>query len=1040
MRRKNTFKQLVLLGFISFIGLNAQYSWGQTKNLANSVTSNTSSNPLSTNYNIVEGQNEVLNTNNTFATVKSKAGLIAGLLGASGELTLNHTTQIPANTDYYLKLESDGGTLDGLVGGGLGQLVTGLLNSLLLGDHYFGVTVSGGSNTFTAYTDTRYNSTLDRARIVMDKNGRHYLKITPNFQFNSIKLTDYNAALIGALATVKSTRIYEGFYYTGNSECVEMMTYYDSSPSLLSLDLAGLGATGVTNPQFAIDSDLNTASEIGMGVLSVAGSLSQSFILPTTVNNTSKDIQVMLHLDDPTLLSLGVAEGVFIEAYNNGALVSSQQVNSDFLGLDLLGLINQGKKIMVRYKPTDAYDEIKITVKGLANVGVAKTVKIYDVAVVPSAPSINEAVCTFNGVFDLSTIIPNYSVSNTYTVLTYEGEVVTDMTQVPLGSYLVKGVTGSGYCADQYIHIIATKDATYKIEGKSAISVQQGNEVDFSALTYTTDLPTGSAVQIYDELTGQPVTGSVLFDQLGSYNYYARTVNAAQTCEIIKRITVFVYDMSTCDYRYIKKSATNITDWGTATLLGIPLGGTSDRTKAGDGDLSTHSTVFNVVSLLGIGTTWQDLKFESAPGTLQTVAAGTPVTIKLGQEYSLLQLIGAVTIRTLDSDGNAIGNLIDIGESDLLSLLVGDNIFEFTYVPTDNNGEPIPYSGVRVHLGSVLGVGNSMDIFGAYIDERIAATAANCETNIVVNGAATPSGLETTLTLNASAQDVLWGVKDAGLGVATALSGVVYPYLAIDNDLETYARFNTAASVLNTQSLTVKFKELARPGDKVQIIMGSENIGVLNLGVLQQHFVFQRYLGDAPVGDPLTSADYSLINLNLLGLLGSTENKYAVIVNETNVPFDRIDISYTNIVNVELLGEYTYIYDVALVPYIAFDESVGTTTLCTSVPLEIEKLDPCTTYTLSFAYATKDNNGNITAWNDIAGSELTVLPGDSTDPTFKYALTEMYKQYSAVDNLYLKVITNRQHCVYGNTQYLSVKIESCKTIVNPMIRTRLNSN
>lgn len=311
----------------------------QTKNLANSVTSNTSSNVLSPNYNIVEGQNEVLNTNNTFATVKSKAGLVAGLFGASGELTLNHTTQIPANTDYYLKLESDGGTLDGLVGGGLGQLVTGLLNNLLLGDHYFGVTVSGGSNTFTAYTNTKYNETLDKARIVMDKNGKHYMKITPDFQFNSIKLTDYNAGLIGILAAVKSTRIYEGFYYTGNSDCAEMMTYYDSSPGLLSLDLAGLGATGVKSPQFAIDNDTTTASNIGMGVLSVAGSISQSFILPTTTDNT-KDIQVILHMANPALLSVGVAEGVFIEAYNNGVLVSSQQVNSAFLGADLLGLVN----------------------------------------------------------------------------------------------------------------------------------------------------------------------------------------------------------------------------------------------------------------------------------------------------------------------------------------------------------------------------------------------------------------------------------------------------------------------------------------------------------------------------------------------------------------------------------------------------------------------------------------------------------------------------------------------------------------------------
>ena len=1038
MKRKNIFKQLVLLGFMSFIGLSTQYSWGQTKVFPNNTNGTN---------NHVDSPDAVLTDGTDFAKLKSHGGVAIGLGSYTGDLFLNYTTAptpIPAGNEYYMRLTTtEGNLLGGLLGGGLGQLLSSVVGGLVFGNHYmqvevYNTNVSTTTPLLTALTNSSYSSTLDKMRIVQDKAGNYYMRVTPAAAYNRIVLKDVtNAVLLGVS---NSSNVYSAFYYSGNTDCVEMMTYYDISPGLLSLGVAGLGSTNVINPQFAIDSNLNTASEIDMGVLSVAGSLSQSFILPTAVNNTSKDIQVMLQMGNPALLNVGVAEGVFIEAYNNGTLVSSQQVNSAFLGVDLLGLVNQGKKIMVRYKPTGTYDEIKVTVKGLANVGVSKSVKVYDVAVVPTAPSVNHAVCTFNGTFDLRTIIPNYSASNTYTVLTYAGEAVTNITHVPLGSYLVKGVTGTGYCADQYIHIIATKDNTYKIEGKSAISVQQGQSVNFSTLVYTTNLPTGTPVQIYNEATGQPVTGSVTFNQLGSYNYYARTANAAGTCEIIKRITVFVYDMATCDYRYIKKSATNITDWGTASLLGIPLGGTSNRTKAGDGDLSTHSTVFNAVSLLGIGTTWQDLKFESTPGTLQTIAAGTPVTIKLGQDYSLLQLIGAITIRTLDNNGNAVGKLIDIGETDLLNLLVGDNIFEFTYVPSDNNGNPIPYSGVRVHLGSVLGLGNSMNIFGAYIDERVAATALNCETNIIVNGAATPSGAETTLTLNASAQDVLWGVKDAGLGAATALSGVVYPYLAVDNSIETAARFNTAAGVLNTQSLTVKFKEPARPGDKVRIIMGSQNIGILNLGVLQQHFVFQRYLGDAPVGEPLTSADYSLINLNLLGLLGSTQNKYAVIVNETNVPFDRIAISYTNIVNVELLGEYTYIYDVALVPYIAFDESVGTTTLCTSVPLEIEKLDPCTTYALSFAYATKDNNGNITAWNDISGSELTVLPGNSTDPTFKYALTEMYKQYSAVNNLYLKVITYRQHCVYGNTQYLSVKIESCKTIVNPMIRTRLKSN
>jgi len=1025
IKKISILKSLLLLFFMVIVTT----ALAQTKNLANSVTSNTSSNVLSPNYNIVEGQNEVLNTNNTFATVKSKAGLVAGLFGASGELTLNHTTQIPANTDYYLKLESDGGTLDGLVGGGLGQLVTGLLNNLLLGDHYFSVTVSGGSNTFTAYTNTKYNETLDKARIVMDKNGKHYMKITPDFQFNSIKLTDYNAGLIGILTAVKSTRIYEGFYYTGNSDCAEMMTYYDSSPGLLSLDLAGLGATGVKSPQFAIDNDTTTASNIGMGVLSVAGSISQSFILPTTTDNT-KDIQVMLHMANPALLSVGVAEGVFIEAYNNGVLVSSQQVNSAFLGADLLGLVNQGQKILVRYKPTGSYDEVKVTVKGLANVGIAKTVDVYDVAVVNSHPDVNQTVCTVNGTFNLNTIVPGYSASNTYKYYTYQGVEVTNPTAVKPGSYLVKGVTAAGYCANQYVYITATQTEQYFVTGKSNYSVAQGASLTFTQ--YTTNLPNVSAanIKIYD-INGNVVNGPVSFPQLGTYYYTVKAINNAGTCEVIKRLTVYVYDQATCGFRYEKYHATNTTDWGTVTLLGIPLGAINDRSKAGDGDLSSFATISNIVSLVGIGTTYQDLKF-AAP-----VTGGTPVTIKIGQNFSLTQVIGGITVIGLDASGNPIGNLQSVGDAALLDLLVGDNVFEYTFTPTATNGSQPAYQGVRVLLGSVLGVANNMNVYGAYINRNVPVQdngSCTIDPNVVVKGAVIPGNTEATLTLNNTAQDVLWGVEDPGLGVATSLSSVLYPYQAVDNNLDTYAVFNTAVSVLNKQTLTAKFKQVARPGDEVRIIIGSQNIGVLNLNLLAD-FKIQRYMGNAPVGDLLTNQNFSLVDLNVLGLLGSNPSRKAIIISAIDVPFDRVEISHTKLAAVELLGEYTYIYDVAVVPNLEFDNIINTdgsaAKICVSQPLSIEKLDSCTGYIVSFAH--KVTTAGVDSYVDIPGSALTII--SDQNGIIKYALTETYSSYG--DALYLKIQSTRSECTFGDAQYLKVKIAACNMIANPMIRTRL---
>lgn len=1024
----NFFSKAIPIG-VFLLGVGTYTADAQTKVYANNTTGS----------NIhVDTPTEALNGNETFAKLNSYGGVALNLGSYTGDLTLNYTTPIAATEEYYLRLTTTGNNLlGGLLGGGLGQLLSTVVGGLVLGNHYmqvdlYNTSVSTTTPLLTALTNTTYSNTLDRMRIVQDKAGHYYMRIKSPSAYNRVVLKDVtNAVLLGVS---NSTNVYNGFYFTGSTNCVDMMTYYDVSSNLLTLGVAGLGTTGVTNAQNAIDDSTTTASNIGMGVLSVAGSVSQSFILPTTTANT-KDIQVMLHMGNPALLSVGIAEGVFIEAYNNGVLVSSQQVNSAFLGADLLGLVNQGQKILVRYKPTGSYDEVKVTVKGLANVGIAKTVDVYDVAIVNSQPDVNQAVCTVNGTFNLNTIVPGYSASNTYKYYTYQGAEVTTPTTVKPGSYLVKGVTAAGYCANQYVYITATQTEQYTITGRANHSVAQGTSFTFPQ--YTTDLPnvTAANIKIYD-INGAQVTGPVSFPQLGTYYYTVKAINNAGTCEVVKRLTVYVYDQATCGFRYEKYHATNTTDWGTVSLLGIPLGAINDRAKAGDSDLSTFATISNIVSLVGIGTTYQDLKF-AAP-----VTAGTPVTVKIGQTFSLAQVIGGITVVGLDASGNPIGNLQSVGDAALLDLLVGDNVFEYTFTPTATNGSQPAYQGVRVLLGSVLGLANNMNVYGAYINRNVPVqdNTGNCtiDQNVVVNGAVIPGNTQATLTLNNTAQDVLWGVQDPGLGLATSLSSVLYPYQAVDNNLDTYAVFNTAVSVLNKQTLTAKFKQVARPGDEVRIIIGSQNIGILNLNLLAD-FKIQRYMGDAPVGDLLSNQDFSLVDLNVLGLLGSNPSRKAIIVSAIDVPFDRVEISHTKLAAVQLLGEYTYIYDVAVIPNLEFDNIISTggrVDLCLSQPLSIEKLDNCTGYIVSFAH--KVTTAGVDSYVDIPGSALTVV--SDQNGVIKYTLTQTYSSYG--DALYLKIQSTRSGCPFGETQYFNVKVEACesKTIVNPMIRSRMIHN
>ena len=1034
MKYKDILKKLIVLAlFVSTNGTMAQTNIIGPQSIDKSLG------------HVTNKDNALTNNYTTFANISSST--VLGLITTHGYLDFNHT-MIPANTNYYIRVKTNDNFLNNLLGGAVG----GFLGSALFGQHQLQVEAYNGD---TKVLDIRSNNywTQSQSSNPVNTNfnvweagdGFQYIKIAPESSFNRVRLRDRtNPGVVGG----NSIDVYYAYYLDNISICdIPLFTSYTATGGLLSL----IESAPVTDSYKAIDTDLESYSTIGISSLlniNAGGTVEQFFHLPKIVDDKSMKFKLRV---PNGLLSLNIADQSSIVFYNGNEEVFVQKIDEGVLGLDLLGLVNNNDDIYTfSVTPRDENGDIiafdKVGVRFVKPLSVdlisGANLEIYDVALVSTA--IQVPVCTVDGKFDIKSIIPNYNASTAYVVTDINQNVVDINTPQPLGSYLIKGITSEFYCPTESVNFIAVQDKTYTITGKSSYGIEQGSSLTFDVTSYSTNLPTGSSIRIFNEVTGEEVTGNtVTFNDLGSYNYYAQTINSAGTCEIIKKITVFVYDIGTCDYRYVLRHATNVTDWNTVSLLGIPLGAITDRAKAGDSDLSTHSTITNVVSLLGIGTTWQDLKFDS------TIPAGTPITIKLGQEYSLLQLIGAISLRPIDGNGNAIGNLVGVGETDLLNALVGDNVFEFTFTPRNADGEAIAYSGVRVHLGSVLGVGNSMNVFGAYIDERIPATETNCEANIIVKGAATSEGLENTLTLNSSVADVMWGIEDIGIGAATALSGVVYPYLAVDNDIETYAYVNQAASLLNAQTLTVKFKEIARPGDKVRIILGKSEANILNLNVLGG-FTVQKYLGDVPVEDALTPADFSLIDLNLLGLFGENNNfKFAIIMNESNVPFDRVELRFTNIVNVQLLGDYPKIYDVSLVPYLSFGSFDEGAQICIDKNIVLEKLDPCTVYTLSFAYPTFDQQGtNIIGWNEIPGSTFIPLQNDANgDFVFTIpntpGLMEIYNNYAGSTGLYLKATTNRLQCQYGDVQYLRVgEVVGCSstTISNPMIRSRVATN
>lgn len=1099
MKNKYILKSLLLLSFLA-LGTNAI---GQTTKKRADVASGERRNHIALGIKGNWGNRADMNADNardtdesTFARVRGNAGAALGIGGLDERLRLDHTATIPAGTKYYSKVGLDGGNelLGALLGGSLGNVLSDVLSLVLLGNADADFSLQNG--TTTVLSGNIYSSDFaSRSDMFIGLSGanEYYMVMTPNQDYNRFQLqVEVGGTLLG-LGNNAQVNVYDAYYYDNINRCdIPILTSFTGTGGLLSL----VNSAPVTNAYQAVDDDLTSYSTIGItSLLNVTtnGTVEQFFHLPTTVDDKSVRITMQL----PTsLLNLALAEQSSVEFYNDGdpTPVASVSINEDVIGLDVLGLINANDVVFsFAAAPRDVngniipFDKVGIRINipiGLDLLG-GSNIRIYDFAVINDEPVIarvctKEFITTVGGVdiretkFNITDIIPNYNSANTYTISNANGNVidlsVSGNEWQPLGSYVVKGITGSAdYCPDENVSILAVQDTQYRINGRIAISMPlDANDDDTPDAQHTfnladykvidredenADVTAGyNTIQIFAEdnptvdLMGQTIN----YNQIGSYNYFVKTTSLTNPdCDLVRRVTVYVYDKAECEFRYVQRMANEESDQ-TVTLLGIPLGGTAESARAVDEDLSTHGSVFNVVSLLGIGTTSQKLMFTDG-GTNKVIEAGTPVTVKIGQDYSLLQVIGGLTVQAVDTNGNAVGSLLNVGEIDLANVLVGDNVFEFTFVP-EVDGVAIDYSGVQVNLGSVLGLGNTMRVYGAFIDERIPVADATCNPNITVNGAEIQGNLDATLLLNTSTRDVLWGTQDIGLGVATLLSSTLYGYQAADAinapgtplhgtpDFDTYAEFNASVGALNQMSLTVKLKEIARPGDKVRFVLGREGGSVLDANVLGSALTIQRYMGTIAIGEPVVVDANALIQLDLLGLISpQATGKYAYMLEGIGAPFDRVEIRSGNTVTLELLSTNLRIYDVSLLPYFAFDSEDETTTLCTSAPFEIEKMDPCTSYEISYAYPTTDVDGNITAWNDIVGSEVSIANENEDRVQYRLQMKELLREYNEDGTLYMKVITTRQGCLYGDAQYLKVKIAACGAIVNPMIRTRLNS-
>jgi len=275
------------------------------------------------------------------------------------------------------------------------------------------------------------------------------------------------------------------------------------------------------------------------------------------------------------------------------------------------------------------------------------------------------------------------------------------------------------------------------------------------------------------------------------------------------------------------------------------LGTITNPNGARDGNVNTASTL----SITAVGSVAQRLSLPAG-------VTNKPIHIKIGGNGDVLAVGAQIRIQAyndgdeeggLFTDDNRVGDVEIVGNS-LLSLVSGSNTYEVIYTPSASD----EYDRIRITL-SAVGL-SSLNIYEVYYEEDVTSSIA-CDTPV----------------------DILSGASGS---LATGLTAVTSPSLAVNGDESDAATINAAVSAGNYSYLTALYPGTSRTGDIVRILIENP-ASLLNLGVLDEVGIY-TYNGNTNVD---TKVDASLLTLNLLG--GGEKGWISFI---SAGPFDRIQV------------------------------------------------------------------------------------------------------------------------------------------------------
>ncbi|WP_165750378.1 gliding motility-associated C-terminal domain-containing protein [Cellulophaga sp. Z1A5H] len=819
---KNPTYGLLIIFFLSFGTL-----FSQNRTFARTVTNEN---------NVINSANSIDQDLSTNAIVRASSGLALGLGAYSGNLELHYLNPVLANTTSYVKIDSEDELLPFLLGGNLGNLLANIGGTVLLGNQEFIVEAKNGTTTVLQGSSNNSNDfSTESMRVIMDEAGNYYIAVTPNTPYDAIRLTNNIGSIIGA-NTTKNLDVFGVFHGDGTQDCgTPSFTSFNGSG--LTLDLLNIGGAGVTNPEFAIDNDPNTASELSLGIIAVAGAVAQTFYFDTPSNPT--DQMYITMAIDPSLLQVGIADNIIVKGVNGANEEYSESLTS-LLSADVLGLLQSGNATTFSFNPGESIDKVTIGLSSLLNVSLVQSMNIFNVFLAPGVPildssSTDVSICEGTSVSLVATTQDATSELRWYDAAT-DGNLLATLSSgdpftTPIlnadQTYYVSAATPGCLTESPRVEVpvnvvpiptagdIGVNGNMFPLCSSNDVVLKPYSEIDGAYIWY---LDENKVTEITDGMVDGDITYSINsedgtlnivgLDELNSpYTYYVGLKEASAGCENaagdLKEVEVVIVDSNTT-------AAVNLdVDSGIILLDEIFEFFNGDPTTTISGAVTGDVNVGDVVNVLVndtiyIGVLDADLNFNIA-------LDGADLALDLDNVLDIFIEGGVCT-----NSGDVLINLPEIVVDTILqefcasdnptlaAIVLATNLSLFDdldlEVAVDLN---TPLVDGAVYFAGILNIPNSVL---PRVQITVAITTVPAPTTTEVNQQFCEGSLATIADLQVNETDVVFYATETGgtaLDPSNPLEAGTYYAAAIENGCESTERLALTVTFLENEEATI---------------------------------------------------------------------------------------------------------------------------------------------------------------------------------------------------------------------------------------------